>query len=112
MHVVNLPVWNVLFSCSAATSDLFHVFSESSSNSFIVCVLDEVCRAQSVLQSECRKLCVHPTWFMCNEAIVCPRAGFRYCFYTDFIFYRFWPFSFVTFIFQRSQTFQNKSHVI
>ena len=37
---------------------------------FIVCVLNVVCWGfykQSMVQSKGRKLCVHPTWWICNE---------------------------------------------
>ena len=74
--VLNLSVLNGPFSCPVLKVCSYFriiVISESSSNSstiyclFIVCVLDVVCRAfykQSMVQSEGRKLDVHPTWFI------------------------------------------------
>ena len=67
-NMFNLPV------SVNATSELFlvlllkHFYNALSL--FTVCVLDVVCRAfykQSMVQSEVRKLCVHPTWFIYSE---------------------------------------------
>ena len=66
----------LMFMCwsSAATSELFLVSPpqtlQYTVSCFIVCVLDVVCTAfykQSMVQSEIRKYCVHPTWFICSE---------------------------------------------
>ena len=80
VNILNLPVGNGLFPCPVLMLQSYFRVIPSSSNSstiycyfVIVCVLDVVCRAfykRSMVQSEVRKSCAHPTWFIYNEAIV------------------------------------------
>ena len=60
MPVLNLPV---LLSCVNACVN----------ESFLVIIADVLYRSfhkQSMVQSEVRELCVHPTWFICNEDFI------------------------------------------